>query len=114
MSTTSVVPERRRTPRVAIAAGTWLAMPATWRVQLLDISLGGAALSSPYALDPGRTASVRATLGGQAFHARMRVCWSRDVAGALPGTPQFTIGAVFLPLEEDSRRALHGFLKLSS
>jgi hypothetical protein len=89
-------------------------MPAAWGVQLVDLSLGGVAFASPYGLDNGRTASVRATLAGEAFNARVRVCWSRGDGGAVPAARQFTIGAVFLPLEDDSRRALHAFLKVSS
>jgi hypothetical protein len=93
---------------------SWLAMRASWPVQLLDVSVGGAALSSPYTLEPGRTVSVRTILGGEAFHAQLRVCWSRDTGTAVAGTRQFLIGAAFVALEEESRRALHVVLDVRS
>ena len=92
---------------------TWLAAPSAWPVQLVDVSMGGLAFSSPYGVDVGRTVSVRATFGREAFNGQLRVCWSRPRAAASALRPHFEIGAVFLPLEESSRRALESFLKLS-
>jgi PilZ domain len=111
---TDGIPERRRSQRATIGSrSSWLAVPATWPVQLLDVSMGGLAFASPYRLDIGRTASVRATLGRDAFNGQIRVCWSRprSTTGSIP-TP-FEIGAVFLQLEEGSRHALETFLRLS-
>jgi hypothetical protein len=98
---------------VAVGPQSWLAVPATWPVQLLDLSVSGLAFSSPYGLDIGRTASVRATLGRDAFNGHIRVCWSRPRGQLSSVRPQFEIGAVFLGLDESSRRALESFLKLS-
>ena len=61
---------------------------------------GGLAFSSPYSLEIGRTASVRATLGRDAFNGQIRVCWSRPRGTQSPTRLPFEIGAVFLPLEE--------------
>jgi PilZ domain len=110
---THSIPERRRSQRATIGSRSWLAVPATWSVQLLDLSMGGLAFASPYQLEIGRTASLRATLGRDAFNGQIRVCWSRprSTTGSIP-TP-FEIGAVFLPLEEGSRHALETFLRLS-
>ena len=108
------VPERRRSQRATVGARSWLAVPSTWPVQLLDLSIGGLAFSSPYGLEIGRTASVRATLGRDAFNGQIRVCWSRPRGSGSSIRPPFEIGAVFLPLDESSRRALETFLKLSS
>lgn len=107
------VPERRRAPRVGLEAGSWLSVPATWPVQLVDLSLGGLAFSSPYRLEVGRTVSVRAPLGREALNTEARVCWSRPRVGTTMGRPHYDIGAAFLPLDEGSRRALEGFLKLN-
>jgi len=107
------VPERRRSQRATVGQ-SWLAVPSTWPVQLVDVSLGGLALSSPYGLEIGRTVSVRATLGRDAFNGQIRVCWSRPRGTASAVRPQFEIGAVFLPLDESSRRALESFLKVSA
>jgi hypothetical protein len=103
------VPERRRSPRVDLESG-WLSTPATWGVELLDLSLGGLSCSSPYALGVGRTVWVRTMLGGAAFTAQVRVCWSRPRRGP---RSQFDLGVAFLPLEESSRRALESFLRVS-
>lgn len=107
------VPERRRSLRATVDSMSWLAVPSTWPVQLLDLSLGGLAFSSPYELDVGRTASVRATLGREPFIGQIRICWSRPRGAVTSVRTPFEIGAVFLPLEESSRRALETFLKLS-
>lgn len=107
------IPERRRAPRAAVGPRSWLQAPATWPVQLLDMSLGGVAFSSPYRLDVGRTLAVRATLGRQAFSGHLRVRWSRPHGTGGAVKAPFEIGAAFLPLDEGSRRALEAFLKLS-
>ena len=107
------LPERRRSQRATLARSSWLTVPATWPVQLVDVSLGGLAFSSPYGIEIGRTVAVRATLGRDAFSGQIRVCWSRPRGAASAIRPQFEIGAVFLPLDESSRRALESFLKVS-
>jgi hypothetical protein len=106
------VPERRRSQRATIPGRSWLTVPTTWPVQLVDVSMGGVALSSPYQLEIGRSVAVRATLGREAFNGQIRVCWSRPRSAAATVHPQCEIGAVFLPLDESSRRALESFLKL--
>jgi hypothetical protein len=109
------LPERRRSRRAAtIGAQSWLSVASTWPVQLLDLSMSGMAFSSPYGLDVGRTAVVRATLGGSPFNGQIRVCWSRPRGASSSNRPPFEIGAVFLPLEDGSRVALESFLKVSS
>ena len=111
---TASFPERRRSVRAAADTNSWLALPSTWPVQLLDVSLGGLAFSSPYDIEPGRTASVRVTFGGQAFNSKVRVCWSRRRTAITSSRPGFDIGACFLSLEDASRRALEAFLKPSA
>ena len=68
--------------------------------------------TSPYGLEVGRTAAVRATLGSEPFSGQIRVCWSRPRGSAGSIRPPFDVGATFLPLEDNSRRALESFLKL--
>lgn len=106
------VPERRRSPRAIVGPRLLVTVPATWSIRLLDVSLGGLAFASPYGLDVGRTVALRATFGRDAFNGHIRGCWSR-IVGADGLMRQFEIGAVFLPLDEGSRRALESFLKLS-
>jgi len=106
------LPERRRSLRATISGLSWLAMPASWPIQLHELSLGGLAFTSPYPMEVGRTASVRATLRDEALSCPIRVCWTRPKR-ILPGRSQYEVGAVFLPLDDASRRALEVFLKLS-
>ena len=105
--------ERRRSRREEISAESWLSLPSAWSIRLLDLSLGGMAFSSPFHLDPGRTASLRATLGREAFNSQIRVCWSRRRSAGYTGESPYEIGAAFLPLDDGSRRALEAFLKVS-
>jgi PilZ domain len=107
-------PDRRRSPRATVDANSWLALPSTWPVQLVDLSLGGLAFSSPYDLEPGRTPSVRVTFGGQAFNSKVRICWSRRRTWITSNRPGFDIGASFVFLEDGSRRALESFLNSSA
>jgi hypothetical protein len=110
---TYTLPERRRAMRATVGGASWMSVPATWPIQLLDLSLGGLAFTSPHAIEVGRTAAIRATLGPEALNCQIRVRWSRQRNAAAPGTSQFEVGAVFLPLDDSSRRALETFLKLS-
>lgn len=109
---THTAPERRRSLRANVRGVSWLTLAATWPIQLQELSLGGVAFTSPFPMEVGRTASVRATVGGEALSCPIRVCWTRP-RRSIPGRSQFEVGAVFLPLEDSSRRALEVFLKLS-
>ena len=106
--------ERRRAQRTSLAGESWLTVPATWPVQLTDVSLGGLAFASPYALEVGRTVAVRTTLGRDAFNGQIRVCWSRPRGSGRAIKPHYEIGAVFLPLDDHCRQALESFLNVSS
>jgi hypothetical protein len=110
---TLIMPERRRSPRAAIPPESWLTLPSTWSVRLLDMSLGGLAFSSPFLLARGRTAALRATLGQEPFNGPIRIRWSRPSGLSYVGGSPYEIGAAFLPLDESNRRALETFLKLS-
>ena len=110
---TVTTPERRRSRRAPLRDGCWMAMPSSWRVELLDVSLDGISFVSAYHLEPGRTTSLRTTFAGEAFHGDVRVCWSR-MRSSGPHSLQFEVGGVFVVLEDDSRRVLQAFLKVSS
>ena len=86
-------PERRRSLRAAVDGNSWLAMPSTWPVQLLELSLGGLAFTSPYDIEPGRTASVRATFGGRRSTARSGSAGAGRARRSRSNRPGFEIGA---------------------
>ena len=109
---TYTFPERRRSLRAAVSGVSWIAMPATWPIRLKELSQGGVAFTSPFVMEVGRTASLRATLGGEALNCPIRVCWTRSRTGQAEPT-QYEVGVVFMPQDEGGRRALSTFLKLS-
>lgn len=107
--------ERRQSQRVLTSSlQSWLSVPSTWPVQLLDVTMTGMAFSSPYGLEVGRTLLVRTALGREAFAGEIRVCWSRQRGPLHSVWHRFEIGAVFLPLEDSSRSALESFLKVAA
>ena len=107
------LPERRRSPRAVIPSESWLSLPSSWSVRLLDVSLDGVAFSSPFDVAHGRIIRFRAPLGQHPFNAQVRVCWSqrRRVVSAVDAA--YEIGAAFMPLDEGDRHALEAFLRLS-
>jgi hypothetical protein len=109
----SGVPNRRRAARVTVQESAWLAVPSAWPIQLADVGLGGIAFTSPYALEVGRCASIRATLGRAAFNGHFRVCWLRPHGTTNGSRSHFDVGAMFVDLDDSSRQALETFLKLS-
>ena len=109
---TFTFPERRRAVRATISGPSWLTVPASWTVRLIDLSLGGLSFTSPNALEVGRTLTFRATLGGDALSCQIRVCWSHPRPGRPGGSDVYEIGAKFVPLDDSSRRVLQSFLKL--
>lgn len=107
------IPERRRSARVPIGPGSWLTVPSTSAVELVDLSLGGVAFTSPHRLEQGRKVTVRTTLGRDGFSGRVQVCWSRRLGAGIARPAQFEVGARFLALDESSDRALRSILKVN-
>jgi len=111
---TSGVPERRRSQRVTVGASSWLALPTSWSVGLLDIGMAGLSFASSHPLDIGRTVFVSARLDGEAFNGPIQVCWCRLKPGE-PGRPQrYEVGGTFQQVEENSRRTLWRFLRMTT
>jgi hypothetical protein len=111
---TSSVPDRRRSLRVNVDTSSWLALPTTWSVQLIDVGLGGLSFSSAHSLDVGRTVYITANFGGEAFNSAVKVCWCKPRTGGNARRRPFEVGATFLQPEEGSRRALWRFLRIST
>jgi len=103
--------ERRRTPRATVAGGHALQMPLSTTVQLVDISLGGALLSSPQGAEPGKRATLRTKLGGEPVQAQVEICRvSPERAGELV-QGRYRVGVRFVTLSEAARRTIQRFLR---
>ncbi len=110
---TSSIPERRRVQRVAVHTSSWLALPTSWSVELIDVGIAGLSFSSSHALEVGRTVFVTATLDGEAFNSPIQVCWCKPRKGSDARQPRYEIGATLQQMEESSRRTLWRFLRMT-
>jgi c-di-GMP-binding flagellar brake protein YcgR len=103
--------ERRRVPRVAVDGALECQLEVRTRIRLVDISLTGALLSSEAHLPVGTRAHLQAGVGAAPFSPDVQVQRivdraSRDAKPAL--------GAVFVGMDEKSRRSLEEFLRKAS
>lgn len=102
--------ERRRVPRVSVDEGVECRLELRTRVRLVDISLTGALLASEAPLPVGSHALMHAGVGATPFEPELQV--SRVADGGKDRTPAF--GAVFVGMDETSRRSLEAFLRKAS
>jgi hypothetical protein len=107
-------PERRRAERVAVETPSWLSLPTSWSVQLIDVGMGGVSFSSPHPIEEGRTVYMTATLDGAAFSSPIRICWCKLRNGTSARRRRYETGGTFLQLEEESRKTLWRFLRMSA
>ena len=110
---TASLPERRRVQRVAVTANSWLALPTSWSVELIDIGMAGLSFSSVHPLEVGRTVYVTATLGREAFNSSIQVCWCRQRKAENNRQSRFEVGATLQHLEDNNRRTLWRFLRIT-
>jgi c-di-GMP-binding flagellar brake protein YcgR len=103
--------ERRRTPRATVPAEEGVRFELRHRVQLLDISLTGALLACEIALPLGSTARLRAGLANGPFTAELQVRREQPPTGK---HAQVGLGAMFLSMDDSSRRSLEQFLRRAS
>jgi len=100
--------ERRREPRVEIAAGPELRLEKRVRVRLVDISAGGALLACDERVPPGTVGRLRVALGSELFEA------SVEVTREEPRTePPVLLGTVIIDVSRGSQDALEQFLRRS-
>lgn len=102
--------ERRLTPRMA-PAGIECRLELRTRVRLLDISVSGALLAAELALPVGASAQLRSGLGANTFRSEVQVRRSVELP---PGVPLQGLGAMFVTMDERSRRNLEDFLRKAS
>jgi hypothetical protein len=100
--------DRRRGPRVEVPADTTCFLEMRARVQLIDISLGGALLGSDIAAPSGTRAQLRTGLAAGRFATGIEI---RRDAGPRNRSAVHALGAAFVDMDEQSRRSLEAFLR---
>jgi c-di-GMP-binding flagellar brake protein YcgR len=103
--------ERRRVPRVAVDDGLECRLEVRTRVRLVDISLTGALLSSEAQLPVGTRAHMHAGVGAAPFAPDVQV---QRIVDRHTRESKPALGAVFVGMDEKSRRSLEAFLKKAS
>ena len=101
--------ERRRGPRVAVDEGLECRLEVRTKIRLLDISLSGALMAGDAALPVGTRAQLRAGVGPAPFAPEVQVKRQVDRSGR-----DAALGAVFVGMDEKSRRSLEEFLRKAS
>lgn len=102
--------ERRRHPRRRPGVELVLTIPAVVNAEVLDISTGGALVSTPAQVVPGHRCHLRTLLDREAFSAVV------DVLRVEPGTQaglerRSHIGLRFGGMDDNNRRTLQRFVR---
>jgi hypothetical protein len=103
--------ERRRLPRVEVEDGLECRLEMRTRIRLVDISLTGALLSSEAQLPVGTKAQLQAGVGAAPFAPEVLVQRVVERSGREAAAG---LGAVFVGMDEKSRRSLEAFLRKAS
>lgn len=104
------VEERRRHSRHRPAAGIALNLPATYNAEVLDISSGGALISTPGPVAVGQRGQLRTLLEREPFSAIVEVL--RVELGTRAGAERRNhVGLGFVSLDDNSRRTLNRFVR---
>ena len=103
--------ERRRVPRVAVDEGLECRLEVRTRIRLVDISLTGALLSSEAQLPVGTKAHMQAGVGSAPFAPDVQV---QRIVDRSSRESKPALGAVFVGMDEKSRRSLEAFLRKAS
>jgi hypothetical protein len=103
--------DRRRVPRVAVDEGLECRLEMRTRIRFVDISLTGALLASEARLPVGTRAHMQAGVGATPFAPEVQVQRIVD-GGARESRP--ALGAVFVGMDDRSRRNLEAFLRKAS
>jgi hypothetical protein len=103
--------ERRRVPRVAVDDGMECRLEVRTRVRLVDISLTGALLSSEAQLPVGTRAHMQAGVGSAPFSPDVQV---QRIVDRSTRESKPALGAVFVGMDEKSKRSLEAFLRKAS
>jgi hypothetical protein len=103
--------ERRQWPRATLRQPLDCRLEVRGRVRLLDISLTGALVAGDVTLPIGTRAQLRSGIASGAFTPEVEIRRIAEASGRVPVTG---LGAVFLAMDERSRRNLEQFLRKAS
>ena len=98
-------------PRVDVEPGLECRLEMRTRIRLVDISLSGALLASDAQLPLGTRGYLRAGVGSSPFAPEVQI---QRVAHRAKPDASAGIGAVFVGMDEKSRRSLEAFLRKAS
>jgi hypothetical protein len=102
--------ERRRLPRVEVEQDLECRLEMRTRVRLLDISLSGALMAADVPLPVGTRGQLQTGVGPEPIAPEVQVQRIVD-RGREAGK---SLGAVFVGMDEKSRRRLEEFLRKAS
>jgi hypothetical protein len=103
--------ERRRLPRIVVEDGLECRLEVRTKIRLIDISLTGALLASDEQLPVGTRGHLTAGVGSTPFTPEVQVQRQVDRRGR---DVNKALGAVFVGMDERSRRSLEEFLRKAS
>ncbi len=102
--------ERRRYPRRRVGPELAVTIPTVVNAEVIDISAGGAMVSTPAEVVPGHRCRFRTLLDREPFSASVEVL--RVDEGTRNGSePRHHVGLRFGVLDDNSRRTLQRFVK---
>ena len=101
------VQERRRAPRVDVMEPVDCRFEMRARVKLVDISASGALLVSDAVLPVETSGQLKAVLSAARFSPSLQI---RRTSG-LPRNEGAQLGAMFVGMDDESRKSLEAFLK---
>jgi c-di-GMP-binding flagellar brake protein YcgR len=102
--------ERRRYPRRRPAADIAITLRANYNAEVLDISGGGALISTPAHVARGQRGSLRTLLAREPFSAVVEVL-RVDIGTRSGGERRNHVGLGFVSLDDNSRKNLQRFIK---
>jgi c-di-GMP-binding flagellar brake protein YcgR len=102
--------ERRRHPRVRPSHEVEISLPATYNAEVLDLSTGGALISTPGHVVLGQRAQLRTLLEREPFTVIAEVL-RVEVGTRAGGERRNHVGLGFVSLDDNSRKTLQKFVR---
>jgi c-di-GMP-binding flagellar brake protein YcgR len=103
--------ERRRYPRRRAGLELVLSIPAVVDAEVVDLSAGGAMISTPAKLRVGQRCQLRALLDREPFTAVVEVLRVEEEGTRNGREGRHRVGLGFTNLDDNSRRTLQRFVK---